>query len=367
MSGRIRSIKPEWLEDEAIISCSSEARVISIGLLLLADDHGNGRGSEVYLSSRIFPLAESLETLRNGLAELVKIRFVELYRLSGQTYFSIRNWKKHQRVDKPGKPRVPGPLDPGVEKIPGSLAKVPESLAPDPDPDPDPEHRIRTTTTTPFPASEKKIAKRTKTPSAPSADADGYTELVAIWFDCYERFYKRKPAWGAVYGRQLKAIMAKSDVEEMRVLIPAFFAWRRPEVIKGGHSLSTGYASLAMKLEELRADIAQPGRRAFAAVATDMERIEDQSAQSDAQTQRVLKSLEEKRNAIAGSGSSGSGKDFGGNIQPTPIRLGASAVGGAASGTPWPGTAAHFERRVQAAANAWPGRDSGDDHGSEEA
>src|SRR5574343_550091 len=98
MSGRIRSIKPEWLEDEAMLSCSAEARVITNGLILLADDHGRGRGSVVYLSSRIFPVAESTRTLANGLAELVKIRFVELYRLDGQTYYSIRNWTKHQRV-----------------------------------------------------------------------------------------------------------------------------------------------------------------------------------------------------------------------------------------------------------------------------
>jgi hypothetical protein len=140
MSGRIRSIKPEWLEDEALLNCSAEARVISIGLLLLADDHGNGRGSEIYLSSRIFPLAESTETLRNGVSELVKINFVELYRLNGQTYFSIRNWKKHQRVDKPGKPRVPGPLDKGVEKVPETFLGIPgvSRLIPTPIPTPIP-------------------------------------------------------------------------------------------------------------------------------------------------------------------------------------------------------------------------------------
>ena len=43
MAGRIRSIKPEWLEDERMVMASSDARVLSIALILMADDYGNGR------------------------------------------------------------------------------------------------------------------------------------------------------------------------------------------------------------------------------------------------------------------------------------------------------------------------------------
>lgn len=134
---RIRSIKPEWLDDEFLALASSDARVLSIALVLLADDYGNGRANKVLLAGRAFP-GKNIETLAKALEELAKIRFVVLYESDGQQYFSIRNWAKHQRVDKPGKPQVPGPPpeppggpNGGLAKIREGLEKVPGSLAPD--------------------------------------------------------------------------------------------------------------------------------------------------------------------------------------------------------------------------------------------
>lgn len=140
---RIRSIKPEWLEDERLALLSSDARVLSVALLLLADDYGNGRANKVLLAGRVFP-GKVPETLANALGELANVRFIVLYEVDGQQYFSIRNWSKHQRVDKPGKPHVPPPPSShersqfgGSAKVPESLAKVPETLAPDLDQDQD--------------------------------------------------------------------------------------------------------------------------------------------------------------------------------------------------------------------------------------
>lgn len=105
---RIRSIKPEWLDDELMVSASPEARVLSVALLCLADDYGNGRAGRIWLGARVFP-GMPLETLDRALQALVSMRYVLLYEVEGQTYFAIRNWEKHQRVDKPGQPKVPGP------------------------------------------------------------------------------------------------------------------------------------------------------------------------------------------------------------------------------------------------------------------
>lgn len=121
---RIRSIKPEWLDDENIVQVSSDARALSIALILLADDYGNGRAAPVLLAGRVFP-GKVLETLANALAELANIRFVLLYERDGQRYFSIRNWGRHQRVDKPGKPQVPGPPRPPPENPPETPANFP--------------------------------------------------------------------------------------------------------------------------------------------------------------------------------------------------------------------------------------------------
>jgi hypothetical protein len=126
---RIRTIKPEWLDDERLALASPEARVLSVALMVLADDYGNGRASVAVLAGRVFP-GKIPETLAKALDDLRNISFVILYELDGQQYYSIRNWAKHQRVDKPGAPRVPGPeLVITVDskhsgKVPGASKKV---------------------------------------------------------------------------------------------------------------------------------------------------------------------------------------------------------------------------------------------------
>lgn len=127
VAGRIRTIKPEWLEDEKMVLMSPAARVLSVGLILIADDHGRGVGHRGLIVSRVFPM--HLDEGNAAYDELLSSGFFELYEVRGQTYFMITNWARHQRVDKPGKPRVPEPLG----NIPGTLAKVIESLAPDHD------------------------------------------------------------------------------------------------------------------------------------------------------------------------------------------------------------------------------------------
>lgn len=106
---RIRTIKPEWLEDERLSNASAEARVLSIALILLSDDFGRGRGATGFLGSRAFPNNPCL--CAPALDELIEIGFVRIYVVRNQHYFSVVNWSKHQRVDKPGKSQIPPPQD----------------------------------------------------------------------------------------------------------------------------------------------------------------------------------------------------------------------------------------------------------------
>lgn len=102
---RIRTVKPEWLDDERLLTAGSDARVLSIALIILSDDHGRGRLT-LSTPSRVFP--ETPENFREAFARLSGW-YVEEYAVRGQRYFQIINWKKHQKVDKPGKPQVPPP------------------------------------------------------------------------------------------------------------------------------------------------------------------------------------------------------------------------------------------------------------------
>lgn len=109
---RIRTIKPEWLDDERIVCASPEARVLTIALILLADDHGRGRASLPVLAGRVFPgSANPREDASKALDELARLRFVVVYEVDGQSYYQVRNWAKHQRVDRPSKSQLPEPPD----------------------------------------------------------------------------------------------------------------------------------------------------------------------------------------------------------------------------------------------------------------
>lgn len=101
---RIRTVKPEWLEDERMAEASSDARVLSIALILLSDDVGRGRLNRA-TAARCFPSDPS--TFDHAFAEL-EGWFVKRYEVRGQGYFMIVNWH-HQKIDKPSKPRTPEP------------------------------------------------------------------------------------------------------------------------------------------------------------------------------------------------------------------------------------------------------------------
>jgi len=121
MTGRIRTVKPEWLEDELLAAASDEARVLSIALILMSDDYGRGRASLAAIAAGAWRYQmeradgahapEILARASRALRELVEIGFVVLYDIAKQRYFEIRNWSKHQKVDRPSKPRIPAPSD----------------------------------------------------------------------------------------------------------------------------------------------------------------------------------------------------------------------------------------------------------------
>ena len=128
---RIRSIKPEWLDDEKLIGCTPSARVLSVALIILADDHGNGRANELLLAGRVFPMSKDpSRELRESLAQLSGW-YASLYEVRGQHYYHLVNWSRHQKVDHPGKPIVPLPdIDSNINELAASditresLAKV---------------------------------------------------------------------------------------------------------------------------------------------------------------------------------------------------------------------------------------------------
>lgn len=109
MSGRIRTIKPELLEDERTSALTHEAWRAFVSLILVADDYGNFRAHPKQLEGVIFWAREVVGGISRAIRELVESGLLEVYEVNGQQYGHITGWSKHQRVDKPGKPRCPRP------------------------------------------------------------------------------------------------------------------------------------------------------------------------------------------------------------------------------------------------------------------
>jgi hypothetical protein len=129
---RIRSIKPEFWQDERLATVSLSARLLFVGLWNLADDFGVLRGNPRLIRGQLFPYdAIDVEPL---LAELERARRIVRYRPDGEDLVLIRNFTKHQKLDRRIKSRPPLPAGydvieidaPDAEGKPGRAMRVVE-------------------------------------------------------------------------------------------------------------------------------------------------------------------------------------------------------------------------------------------------
>lgn len=110
MSRRIRSIKPEILEDEKSAGLSSDAWRLWVSLWLLADDFGRVRGDARHLQASVFWACPAPPLVPGLLEELSARGCINRYTVRGQSYIEIVNWTKHQRIDNASKrATLPGP------------------------------------------------------------------------------------------------------------------------------------------------------------------------------------------------------------------------------------------------------------------
>ena len=108
---RIRTIKPEFWADEKVGELEPLARLLFIGTWNLADDEGLLKLKPAYLKAQIFPYDDvTTAEVENILGTLVELEFIFPYRdQKNQDYGWIVNFRKHQRIDKPQKPKHPVP------------------------------------------------------------------------------------------------------------------------------------------------------------------------------------------------------------------------------------------------------------------
>ncbi|GAA1578932.1 hypothetical protein [Leucobacter aridicollis] len=110
---RIRSIKPEFWRSQDISRLIIEDRLLFIGLWSYVDDNGVGEDRVPMIAADLFAddiqrdPSETFARVSRGLARLFEGGQIVRFSNDGRDYFEILEWKKHQRIDKPGKSRLP--------------------------------------------------------------------------------------------------------------------------------------------------------------------------------------------------------------------------------------------------------------------
>ena len=129
---RIRSIKPEFWRSRDIVKLDWDTRLIFIGLWSYVDDNGVGKDilydiiGDLFAADLMDNPRETVARVSRALATLSDAGLIFRYTVDSTPYLEIVNWSKHQRIDKPGKPRYPKHDAENVENKPirESVARV---------------------------------------------------------------------------------------------------------------------------------------------------------------------------------------------------------------------------------------------------
>ena len=99
---RIRTIKPEFWEDEKIGKLPIPCRLFFIGCWNFADDFGVIKGNAALLKSQIFPYDENLRVseIKKWIDALVDAPMLVPIIHAEESYYFIRTFRSHQVLDK---------------------------------------------------------------------------------------------------------------------------------------------------------------------------------------------------------------------------------------------------------------------------
>ena len=126
---RIRTIKPDFWTSAQVIECSTNARLLFIGLLNFCDDSGRHPLSAKQCKAEVFPADDMpLSDIEAMLSELISQELIVPYEHGNKRFFYVSGWK-HQKIDKPQPSKYPCPFDEHSSNILGTF--VPDSKGKD--------------------------------------------------------------------------------------------------------------------------------------------------------------------------------------------------------------------------------------------
>jgi hypothetical protein len=118
MRPRIRTLKPEVWEDEAIGRLGPWERLLFVGLITMADDEGRLRALPSAIAGHIFPYDDHPPAKILKWLEAVKCAgLIDRYEHSGTAYVQITGWAKHQKINRPQASALPAPSMNGAVAI----------------------------------------------------------------------------------------------------------------------------------------------------------------------------------------------------------------------------------------------------------
>jgi hypothetical protein len=102
MSGRIRTVKPDYWTSEQVMEMTRDARLCFIGMLNFCDDRGVHPASAKTLKAEVFPSDDLTIAAVSGLvAEMVEQGLVAEFEADGKAYWHVTGWTRHQKIDRP--------------------------------------------------------------------------------------------------------------------------------------------------------------------------------------------------------------------------------------------------------------------------
>ena len=108
---RIRTIKPEFWRSDDIAALSIEDRLLFIGLWSYVEDNGVGRDDPQLIQCDLYPhdiFTEASVRTHGGLMRLSQQGLITRFEgPDGRRYLQINSWDKHQKINRPSKPRFP--------------------------------------------------------------------------------------------------------------------------------------------------------------------------------------------------------------------------------------------------------------------
>lgn len=106
---RIRTVKPEFFTSEQVAECSTNARLMFVGMWCFCDDQGVHPASTRRLKMEVFPGDPFTDEQVGGwIAELIAVGLIAEFEADGNPYWHVTGWR-HQRIDRPSNKFPPPP------------------------------------------------------------------------------------------------------------------------------------------------------------------------------------------------------------------------------------------------------------------